>query len=336
MNRLLVIIMTLMLGVSCQQAGGVRELKMAHGLNPQHPVHIGLEYMAEKLAEISGGKMHMSIYESEQLGTENQCVEMLQIGSLALTKVSAMSLSNFVDEYKLFGLPYMFDNREQYYEFIDGEIGDEMLLATEPYLFRGLGYFDAGARSFYTTDKPILKPEDLKGLRIRVMPSAIAVDMISAFGGSATPISMGELYTALQSGVVDGAENNTPTYNTSNDFEVAKHYSMNEHTFIPDVIVISNVVWNDLNEQEREWLMEAFDSAEIYQREVWNRMEKESLERVQSRGATIYYPDKQPFIDMVKDHPEKYKSNEALYKYVQKTREFKEEYNQRKKDQNAK
>ncbi len=326
MNRLTILLIAMMLGVSCQQAGDVRELKMAHGLNPQHPVHIGLVYMAEKLEEVSGGKMHMSIYASEQLGTENQCVEMLQIGSLALTKVSAAALSNFVEEYKLFGLPYIFENRDQYYEFVDGELGEEMLLTTEPYLFRGLGYFDAGSRSFYTTKRPILTPEDLKGLRIRVMPSAIAVDMISAFGGSATPISMGELYTALQSGVVDGAENNPPTYFTSNDFEVAKHYTINEHTTIPDVIVMSNVVWNSLSEQEKEWLMTAVESAEVYQRDVWTRMEKESLEIVKSRGAKIYYPDKQPFIDMVADLPEKYRSNTALYEYIQKTRAFKEEY----------
>ncbi|MFR9603080.1 MAG: TRAP transporter substrate-binding protein [Rikenellaceae bacterium] len=308
---------------SCDESHDVRVLKMSHNLNQQHPVHVGLLHLNEKLQEVSGGKMEVEIYSGAQLGSENQCIEMLQIGSLALTKVSAASLSNFVDEFKLFGLPYIFESKEQFYDIIDGPIGDEMLLSTEKCLFRGLGYFDAGARSFYTTDKPILKPEDLKGLRIRVMPNAMAIDMMSAFGGSATPISLGELYTALQSGVVDGAENNSPTYHTSNDFEVAKHYSINEHAIIPDVLIISNVIWADLSTQEREWLMEAIESAEMYQREVWARQEKESMAEVEKRGCTIYYPDKQPFIDMVRDLPEKYKETKDLYRMVEKVQEFK-------------
>ncbi len=312
-----------MLLPSCSESSSVLTLKMSHNLNQQHPVHLGLVHLNEKLQELSGGRMAVEIYSGEQLGTENQCIEMLQIGSLALTKVSAASLSNFVDEFKLFGLPYIFESKAEFFDVIDGEIGDELLLSTEDYLFRGLGYFDAGARSFYTTGKPILKPEDLKGLRIRVMPNAMAVNMMTCFGGSATPISLGELYTALQSGVVDGAENNPPTYHTSNDFEVAKHYSINEHAMIPDVLIISNVIWNNLSSQQQAWLMEAVESAEIYQREVWAAQEAESMAEVQRRGVTVYYPDKKPFIEMAKDQPEKYRDNKALYSTVEKVRAFK-------------
>ncbi|MFI3259550.1 MAG: TRAP transporter substrate-binding protein [Rikenellaceae bacterium] len=310
--------------LSCSDGDEMRVLKMSHNLNQQHPVHAGLLHLDEKLREISGGRMSIEIYPGAQLGSENQCIEMLQIGSLALTKVSAASLSNFVNEFKLFGLPYIFESREQFFEIIDGAIGDELLLSTERYLFRGLGYFDAGARSFYTTKKPILTPEDLKGLKIRVMPNAMAVDMMTAFGGSATPISVGELYTALQSGVVDGAENNPPTYHTSNDFEVAKHYSINEHAMIPDVLIISNVIWEDLSVQEREWLMEAVDSAEIYEREVWAQQEEESMRIIQERGVKVYYPDKRPFIEMVKEQSELYRDNEDLYRVIEMVKRFKE------------
>lgn len=327
MNLKLTSIFVLLISLlsSCSEISDVRTLKLAHNLNQQHPVHHGLVHLGEKLDEISGGKMKIAIYSGQQLGSENQCIEMLQIGSLAITKVSAASLSNFVDEFKLFGLPYMFEDREQFYKFLDSEHGKDILLSTEKYLFRGLGYLDSGARSFYTTSKPILKPEDLKGMKMRVMPNAMAVDMMTAFGGSATPISLGELYTALQSGVVDGAENNPPTYHTSNEFEVARHYSLNEHAMIPDVLIISNVIWNDLSTQEREWLMEALASARVYQRALWQKQEKESLEEVQRRGVKVYYPDKQPFIEMVKDLPEKYRGNKALYQMIERAREFKQE-----------
>ncbi len=308
---------------SCQQNEKVRVLKMSHNLNQRHPVHVGLLHLDEKLQKLSSGKMQIDIYPGGQLGSENQCLEMLQIGSLALTKVSAASLSNFVEEYKVFGLPYMFESKQQLFDILDSEIGDDLLNVTKPYLFRGLGYFDAGARSFYTVKNPILTPDDLKGLKIRVMQSAMAMDMVKEFGGSATPISAGELYTALQSGVVDGAENNPPTYETTHEYEVASHFSMNEHTMLPEILIISNVVWEQLTEQEQKWLMESVVSAEAYQRKVWANKEVESMEKVKKSGVKIYYPDKKPFMELVKDMPEKYKDNKRLYTFVERIRAFK-------------
>lgn len=321
--RLLGILILFLLVCSCTNQENVKVLKMSHNLNGQHPVHIGLLHLNERLQELSNGKMRIDIYEGGQLGSENQCLEMLQIGSLALTKVSAASLSNFVEEYKVFGLPYIFESKQQLFDILDSDIGDDLLKVTEPYLFKGLGYFDAGARSFYAVNKPILTPDDLKGLKIRVMQSAMAIDMVKAFGGSATPISAGELYTALQSGVVDGAENNPPTYQTTHEYEVAPFYSINEHTMLPEIIVISTLVWSQLSEKEQSWLQAAVVSAESYQREVWANKEIESMERVEREGAKIYFPDKKPFIEKVKDMPENYKDNKRLYSLVERIREFK-------------
>lgn len=314
---------------SCSENEDVRVLKLSHNHNLAHPIHLGLLHLDDKLQEVSGGRMKLQIYPGEQLGAEEQCVEMLQIGSLAMAKVSAATLSNIVDEFKLFGMPYIFESREQLFDILDGEIGQDLLLSTNRYLFRGLAYFDAGARSFYTTSRPILSPEDLKGLRIRVMPNAMAVNMMIAFGGSATPIAFGELYTALQSGVVDGAENNPPSYQLGRDYEVAKYYSINEHAMIPDVLIISNVIWDSLSSQERIWLQEAVESAEAYQREVWLTSEQESMEIVKSAGVEVFYPDKQPFIDMVKDQVEQYRDNEALYNTVMRIREYKQQCDSR-------
>ena len=229
----LLFLMCVSFSFSCKEGvKEVRVLKLAHGLPPSHSVHLGLLYMNERLKELSGGKMSMDIYSSAQLGSENQCIELLQIGSLDITKVSSAALEGFADPFKVFGIPYLFRSREQFFEVLDGSVGKQILGSTEPYWFRGLAYFDSGARSFYTVNKQIRTPEDLKGLKIRVQKSPIAVEMMKTFGGSATPVDWGELYTALQSNVVDGAENNTPSVTTAFHHEVVKYYSVNEHTHL--------------------------------------------------------------------------------------------------------
>ncbi|MDL2277058.1 TRAP transporter substrate-binding protein [Parabacteroides sp. OttesenSCG-928-G07] len=290
----------------------VRVLKLAHGLPPTHSVHQGLVYMNTRLVEISGGKMKLDIYSSGQLGAENQCIELLQIGSLDITKVSSASLESFADPYKVFGIPYVFRSRDQYYKVIDGPVGKEMLASTEHYWFRGVTYFDSGARSFYTVNRPIREPKDLKGLKIRVQRSPIAVEMMRTFGGSATPVDWGELYTALQSGVVDGAENNTPSITTAFHHEVIKYYTENEHTMCPDVIIISMHTWNKLSAEERDWLQQAADEASVYQRALWHEQEAASLQEMKEKGIEIIVPDRQAFIDAAAPMVERFKNDPAF------------------------
>jgi tripartite ATP-independent transporter DctP family solute receptor len=272
--------------------------------------------MAQRANELSEGKLTIDIYPAEQLGSEQQCVELLQIGSLAITKVSAAVMESFVEDYKVFGLPYIFRSKEHAFKVFDGEIGQDLLLSTADKRLRGLCYYDAGSRSFYTIAKPIEHPDDLAGMKIRVMNSVTAVGMVRALGGSATPISWGELYTALQSGVVDGAENNPPSLYTSRHYEVCKYYSLDEHTTIPDVLVISQVVWDKLSEQEKEWIQQAADESAVLQRKLWAESEEESMAEVQKAGVQINRPDKQPFIDKVQPFLETYKDNEVIYSYI--------------------
>jgi len=302
-----------------QQQGEV--LKLAHGLDPSHPVHSAMVYMADRCREISKGELTIDIYPSGQLGSEQQCVELLQIGSLAITKVSAAVMESFTEEFKVLGLPYVFRSKEHAFRVLDGEIGKELLLSTEPFWIRGLCFYDAGSRSFYTKDKQINHPDDLKGLKIRVMKSITAMEMVKAQGGSPTPISWGELYTALQSGVVDGAENNPPSFYTSHHYEVCKYYSLNEHTMVPDVLIISLKVWKKLSEQQRSWLQQAADESVPVQRKLWAESEKESLERVQEAGVEVSYPDKEPFSDRVVDLLESYRENKKLYSLITRIRE---------------
>jgi tripartite ATP-independent transporter DctP family solute receptor len=199
---------------------------------------------------------------------------------------------------------------------MDGDIGQDLLLSTENKWIRGLTYYDAGSRSFYTKSKPITHPDDLSGMKMRVMRSITAVEMTKALGGSPTPISWGELYTALQSGVVDGAENNPPSLYTSRHYEVCKFYSLDEHTTIPDVLVISQVIWDKLGAQEQQWLQQAADESAVLQRKLWAESEIKSLEEVQKAGVQINYPDKEPFIQKVQPLLESYKSHPVIYSYI--------------------
>ena len=303
----------LLLSVILLACGGQQQskktLKLAHGLPKTHSVHQGMLFMKERLGELSGGKMDLEIYDSGQLGSENQTLEMLQIGSLDMAKVSSGALEGFVDEFKVFGIPYLFVSKEHYFAVLDGPIGEAFLKTMEPYWIKGLGYYDSGARSFYTVNKPILHPDDLKGLKIRVMRSPIAVEMMRTFDGAATPVDFGELYTALQSGVVDGAENNTPSVTTAFHQEVCKHYSVNEHTMLPDLIVVSMHTWNKLTPEEQEWLKQAMHESVIYQRKLWEEQEKTSMQEMKEKGMEIHYPPKAPFIRKTQPLLEKYREN---------------------------
>jgi len=312
LSKVLAVITVAVFLLGCVQTGNHKVLKLAHGLDPSHPVHKGMVFMAERLKEKSEGKLTIDIYPSGQLGSEQQCVELLQIGSLAITKVSAAVMEGFTPKFKALGLPYVFRSQQHSYNVFDGEIGKEMLLGTEEFWIRGLCFYDAGFRSFYTIDKPINTPDDLNGLKIRVMKSQTAMEMVKALGGSPTPISWGELYTALQSGVVDGAENNPPSLYTSHHYEVCKHYSLDEHTCVPDVLIISTTVWNTLTEQEKKWLQEAADESVPVQRKYWDESVKESLRMVQEAGVTIHYPDKTLFAAKVQDLLNKHKEDEVL------------------------
>ncbi|MCG8321490.1 MAG: TRAP transporter substrate-binding protein [Cytophagales bacterium] len=305
----------------CGEIGKVTTIKLAHGLNVDHSVHKAMVYMGERLKERSGGKMHVAIYPNQQLGTERQLLELLQIGSVGMTKVSVGVMENFAPNMKVFGLPFIFRDKEHAYNVMDGEIGRELLLQGEDYWLRGLTYYDAGSRSFYTKERPIYTPDDLSGLKIRVMESATAMDMVRSLGGSPTPISWGELYTALQQGVVDGAENNPPSFYLSGHYEVCKYYTLNEHTTLPDVLLIGTHVWDRLSPEEQEWLQAAVDDSAVYQRKLWAESEQEALDAVKEAGVEIIIPDKSTFKKEVTQLIESYKNDNNIYSLIQRIQE---------------
>jgi tripartite ATP-independent transporter DctP family solute receptor len=270
-------------------------LKLGHALAPSHAVHISMEYMAKRLAELSGGSVELQVFGGAQLGTEPETIEQLQRGALAMVKTSAAAMEGFVPDMAVYSMPYLFRDDDHYWKALLGDVGAEILQAGENQGVVGICYYDSGSRSFYTLNKPILKPEDVREMKLRVLPSKTAHDMITTLGGGPTPIPFGELYTALQQGMIDGAENNPPSLYTSRHYEVAKHYSLDEHTRVPDVVIFSKTIWDGLDPQVQRWITEAANDSVTFQRKLWREQTEEALREVQKAGVTIYNPDKSAF-----------------------------------------
>jgi len=278
-------------------AGASTVLKLAHALDQQHPVHAAMEMMAKRVGELSNGTVTIQVFPNGQLGSEPETIEQLQRGAVAIVKTSAATMEGFVPDMAVFGLPYLFRDDEHYWKVLIGPLGRQLLAAGESAGMHGLCYYDSGSRSFYTVGSPILTPSDVKERKIRVLPSKMGRDLIATLGGGPTPIPWGELYTALQQSMVDGAENNPPSYLSSRHYEVAKHYSLDEHTRIPDVVIFSQPIWEGLTPQQRGWINQAAAESVEFQRKLWIEKTAEALETVEKAGVKIYRPDKQLFVD---------------------------------------
>ena len=301
--------------ISCSHRESSTVIKLAHSLDVSHPVHRAMVFMSEKVKEKSGGKMIVDIYPGGQLGNERELIELLQIGSLAMTKVSTAPLEGFIPDMKIFGMPYLFQDDQHRWNVLNGPIGKKLLVSGESYFLKGMCYYDAGSRSFYTKNRPIKTPSDLKGMKIRVQKSQTSINMVKSLGGSATPIPWGELYTSLQQGVVDGAENNPPSFHLSKHYEVCKFYSLDEHTSIPDVLIMSTHVWSSLSQDEQIWLQTSIDESVIYQKKLWLEATKKALDHIKNSGVEVIYPDKRLFQESVKSMYDNYK-DESFYKLI--------------------
>ena len=302
---------------ACDDDNDQKVLRLAHSLSVDHSVHKAMVYMGKVLEQKSGGKLTLKIYPSGQLGAERETVELLQLGSLAITKVSAAVMESFAEEYRVLGLPYIFRDKAHATEVFNGPVGEEILLSGEKVWLRGLGFYDAGARSFYTKELPIDQPNDLAGMKIRVMNSNTAINMVKAMGGTPTPIPFGELYTALQSGVVDAAENNPPSLYLSGHYEVCKFYSIDEHTRVPDVLLIGKLAWDKLTEQEQQWVQEAAEESIVRQYQLWEESEQEAMDALKAAGVKINYPEKGPFTEDVQSLYRSYETDPVLGNLIQ-------------------
>ncbi|MEP1781243.1 TRAP transporter substrate-binding protein [Reichenbachiella sp.] len=281
--------------LSCSENNSSKTLFLAHSLPETHPVHQGILDFKKELEKISGGNLKVKVFPNGQLGSEREVLELLQIGSIAITKVSTNTMANFAPKYGILSAPYLFKGKTHFFEVLESEIGEEILESSSNFLLKGLCYYDAGSRSFYTKDRPVRTPEDLQGLKIRVMNHQLSIDLVQELGGSATPMSFGELYTALQQGVVDGAENNPPSFVSSNHFEVCKYYTLDEHSSAPDILVISTKSWNSLRSQQQGWVKKAAKISAQTQKEYWKASVEKCMKILEENDVEIIRPNKSLF-----------------------------------------
>lgn len=269
-------------------------LKLAHNLERSHVVHQAFEEMAKEVKQASGGKMTVRIYPSSQMGNARETMELLQNGALDMTKGSASDLESFDNIYAIYNLPFLFKDQAHFNKVVFGQVGKEIMESTKDKGFFALSAYVAGTRSFYTK-KPITKPEDLKGLKIRVQASPTTIKMVELMGGSPTPVSFGEVYTAMQQGVVDGAENNVPSWVQTRHIEIANVFSEDEHASIPDFLVISTKTWNKLTSEQQEILTTAVKNSEEYQQKLWDKIDSDIRAQAKAMGGEIVKVDKVPF-----------------------------------------
>lgn len=293
-------------------------LRLAHNQNLDHPIHKSLMYFAEKVKEKSNGKIKIEIYPSGQLGTERELIELTQTGAIDFAKVNASALENFKKEYSIFSLPYLFKNEDHYYKTMDSDVMKKIYHSTRSIGFVGLTNYDSGTRNIYTTRASITKPEDLKGLKLRVQPSKTSIRMIELMGGSPTPMDYGEVYTGLQQGVIDGTENNETALTAGKHGEVAKYYSYTEHTIIPDVLLISTNTWDSLSNEAKKQITEAAEESSRYHRKIWAEEIKQAHEEAKKMGVQFNNSDKEAFRQTVMPLHQEFAKDESLhYKEIQ-------------------
>jgi tripartite ATP-independent transporter DctP family solute receptor len=277
-----------------------------------YPTVEAVKYMGELIKQRTDGRYSVEVYHSAQLGEEKDTIEQTQTGVIDLNRVSMGPFNGIVPETAVPSLPYIFRSVDHMRHVMDGPIGDEILKAFEAHDLVGLAFYDSGARSFYNTKKDIGSMADMKGMKFRVIQSDVFVDMVNALGANATPMAYGEVYSALQTGVIDGAENNWPSFESAKHYEVAKHYTMDEHQIVPEVLVMAKTSWDKLSPEDQAIVRQAAKDSVVKMRELWDAQEKKSRDIVEKAGVKVSEIDKQPLIDAMKPVYDKYLSTPAL------------------------
>jgi tripartite ATP-independent periplasmic transporter solute receptor, DctP family len=281
-----------------------------------YPTVEAVKYFGQLLEERTDGRYSVEVFHSAQLGQEADTIEQTQFGVIDLNRISVGAFGTQVPEATVTQLPYIFRSTEHFHNVLDGPIGEEILAAFEAVDVVALAFYDAGARSFYNSQRPITSPDDMEGMKLRVMQSDVFVDMVAALGGNATPMPYGEVYSGIQTGVIDGAENNYPSFDTAGHAEVAKYYSLDEHLMVPEVLVISKIVWDGLTPEDQAIFRQAAKDSVAHQRELWAAKEIESKAAVEALGAEINEVDKAPFIEAMQPVYDKYVTDPKLQDLV--------------------
>ena len=276
-----------------------------------YPTVVAVENLGKKLSAATNGRYSVQMYPSMQLGGEKEAIEQAQVGAIAFARVSVGALGPVIDELNVFNLPYVFRNTTHMQKVIDGPIGQELLdkVTNSGKGLVGLCWMDAGARNFYNTKKPIKTMADLKGLKFRVMGNPMFVDMANSMGGNGVAMGYDQVFSALQTGVVDGAENNPPSFVFDNHYQVAKFYTIDEHLIVPEMLVFSKKIWDTMSKDEQAALMKFSKEAQQEERKLWAEYEKQAMDKAKAAGIQIIEvsdADKKAFQDAVKPVWDKY------------------------------
>jgi len=303
--------LALAVGIAGTAAAQQKQVLKASDVHPTgYPTVEAIVRMGKKLEQATGGRLSIQMYASMQLGGEKEAIEQAQVGALQLARVSVGTLGPVVDDLNVFNMPFLFRNTAHMEKVIDGAIGQELLdkVTNNPNTkLIALCWMDAGARNMYDTKKSIRSIDDLKGQKMRVMGNPMFVDMMNALGGNGVPMGYDQVFSALQTGVVDGAENNPPSFVFDNHYQVAKHYTMTEHLIVPEILVFSRRTWDGLSADDQALIKKLGREAQADERVLWNEYEKKAFDKMtEAHIEVVQIADKTPFQKAVKPVWDKY------------------------------
>ncbi|HEY7638996.1 MAG TPA: TRAP transporter substrate-binding protein [Steroidobacteraceae bacterium] len=307
------------LGALCTVRSRAAAALTADGLMTAADVHVdgyptvqAVRWMGERIAAQTGGRLRIRVYFAGQLGRESDTVDLARFGALDITRVNFAPLNNAFASTRVFSLPYVFESVEHMRRAVDGKPGAAVLEEFQRRELMGLAIYDAGSRSFYNVRRPVHEPRDLHGLKIRVPPSDIFIAAIAALGGNPTPLPFGEVYSAMQTHLIEGAENNWRTFHTSRQFEVARYWSQTDHSYSPEALLLSRRTYDALSARDREIVMEAARASVPYMRTLWDKMEAESRAAVLAAGVQANDVDLPAFRQAAAPIHERYLANRSM------------------------
>ncbi len=297
MKKLLAACIMLSLMSFTLTANAAKTFKLAENQPPDYPTTIGDLKFAEIVKEKTNGNIIIDVQPGGVLGDEKSVIEGVQMGGIAFARINAQPLSEFYKPLMALSMPFIFRDAEHQWKVLDGEVGEELLNDLAKARMVGLAYYDSGARNIYNSKREVKSPADMKGLKIRVQQSELMMDMIKALGASPTPMAYGEVYTGLQTGVIDGAENNWPSYYSTSHYEVAPFFTLNGHTMTPELVVVAKSVWDKFSAEEKKIIKEAARESEAAQKQAWKEYEDKSIEAIKATGKNTIteVPDKSEF-----------------------------------------
>ena len=288
-----------------------------------YPTVEAVKYMGTVLSKLTHGKDTIKVFNNSALGAEKDTIEQTKIGALAMTRVNIAPMNNICPTTVVPTMPFLFHSKEHMRAVLDGPIGEEILKSCEAQGFIGLAFYDSGSRSIYTVKKPVKTVADMKGLKVRVQQSDLWVALLEAMGANATPMPFGEVYTGLKTGLVDAAENNYPSYESSRHFEVAKYFSKTEHSMAPEMLLFSKKIWDTLTPEDQKAIRQAAKESVPYMRKLWDEREEKSLAIVKAGGAQVIEVEKAGFQTAMKPVYDKFITDPKLKDMIKRIQDTK-------------